>query len=145
METLKPKTLSSNEKIEQMKKATCVFPIIGENGRRMCGKKQSMTVSLPLLSRGETGIIVHESAQMGAPFCKYHCFLAMSEMFGVMNEGNGKTSLFGNFEAVDLIETVILAQIMSGKLQESLKAVEKAEQQLNEMKKKEEEKNETIE
>lgn len=133
METIKPKEISTEEKIKKMRNATCEFLVAGEEGVERCGKKQIMTVSLPLLYINEEGETkAHEGVSLGVPLCEYHMFIAMSGHFGII-EKNGKHSLYGDFKEVELIETVIMAQLMSGRFQEETKAIEKGKEEAEKM------------
>ena len=115
--------MDTNAKIEQLKAATCAYPIMGEDGKIIpCGKKQMMTCSLHLVSQMENGAIK-------LPFCDYHSFIAVGGHIAAKQETENRLSLHGPFELVHLIETVINAQVLSKKLQETLSALKDAEEE----------------
>ena len=127
MEQLKAKKIATEKKIEELMHAPCEYPLLDDEGNmKKCGKKQMMTVTIPIVQRLENGQLEYsESAAIGVPFCDYHCYIAMSGMFGIeMSDKGGQ--LHGAFDMVHMIESVLFAQILSGKLQADLKASEDA-------------------
>ena len=122
--------MDSKEKIEKLTQATCEYPTHDEDGKfKPCGKKQMMTVSLPLFKKTESGQLEQMHGpegghSIGVPFCDKHAMIMMSGHFGAL-EQDGKIRLHGPFEQVDLIRTVVSNMVMDGELQKMIKAVKK--------------------
>ena len=128
--------------IEKMRQAGCQYPIVDEQSGEMkcCGKKQMMTVSLPILNTTESGQIISSvgedgGMEVGVPLCDYHCFLAMSTgLFGVKSDAEMKKQhLVAPFDAIHLAESVIDSMVMSGRLQEIMRKKDDAERQVKEV------------
>jgi len=134
------------EKImDKIKKQTCCYLIHDEETGEVkkCGKKQMMTVSLPILRRTEDGKIVNvdsneeEGSALGVAFCDEHVWYAMSGLFGIVMEGD-KSFIHGPFAEIELMEKVVSAMVMNGKIQEMIKSKEEGEKQVQNIKSKEE-------
>ena len=100
----------ARDKIKEMANAKCVYP--------ECGKKQLMSVSLPVLVKTETGISPAgaETQSMGipVPLCAYHFPIASMGLFGVLQHDDKmeKLSFHAPFEMIAVAEAVFEAKRM---------------------------------
>ena len=127
--------------LENLRKSTCHYPIMDEETGEMkpCGKRQMMSISLPMLNTTESGQIVSSvgeegGIQMPVPLCDYHSYLSMATgMFGVKSDDKmDKYSLIAPFDAIHIAESVVNVMIMTGKVQELLKMKDDADNEVRE-------------
>jgi hypothetical protein len=134
----------TDEKLKEMKNATCVYPVRDDEGNiKNCGEPQMATAGIPALYVTESGKIeAFEGMQLSYPFCEYHLPLIMTGQFGIMMKDGKPMGFHGPMEPVEIIESVITAFIVSGKLQKMIAEVEKgskdAEKMMKEIEAKEE-------
>ena len=122
--------------LEEIKNNRCQYPMQKEEGWALCGEKQMMTVSLPIINQTENGELeASEGLHLGAALCNYHCMLAMSTgMFGVKSDIDLKTSrVVAPVDIIHIVESVISTMILTGKFQEQLKEKEKMDKELAEV------------
>lgn len=96
----------------------CNYPTIvpAEDGSAKvvpCSAPVNGLIELPIYEAGEEKAVL-TGEKFKAPFCKYHGILARSGRFmAFKNKESGQPELVGQFDEVDLVETVVNAMALA--------------------------------
>lgn len=125
--------------IKKLRESCCIYPMQNEESGEMksCGKKQMMSISLPILNATESGKVVSSIGEEGGvsipiPLCNYHAMLAMATgMFGLKTDDKMNVQqLIAPLDIIHIAESVVNAMAMTGKIQEIFKTKEDTEKEI---------------
>ena len=125
----------TDEAIEKLKNAKCAWP--------GCGKKQMMSVTLPLMEQKDGKIVPAGLDKEGkgsigipVPMCEFHFHLAPFCTVVKQGENLDKIGFMAPVKEVELTKTTIAAMVFTGELQKFINAKTKEDERQKEFEKK---------